>query len=367
MTLVTGVLVPVALAIACVFQPYVAIALALYLLVFTVSTTAQCIGRAGLVPCATRPVVLGGGWSWVLGRKRCPANTIMCASGPSDRGDGWWHAGSTIQQVQQHLSTYGRTLAGHPSILSATLGGWIATKSHGTGGSLWTPTMGRVVADDPARGRVVLSSKKHVTADMVVREVELRSVPNVSCERRIGYLHNVHDARSFVDTPTLLRAVFVDKFSCLAVAWTPCDGPARSSVECPPLWLMTLLPARLRRGLHVERWTRRMSLRTANNFGPDPPFFLVAAMLAHTNFEVFVDEPSTPHLIWALCREFRALFQTGAVRGRFELRFGKTKQFLDFSLVGPCPKTSVVFAAIRRVYGTNVVMHLHAGKAQVPM
>jgi hypothetical protein len=109
-----------------------------------------------------------------------------------------------------------------------------------------------------------------------------------------------------------------------------------------------------------------MTLRDASAFAPDPPFILVtSAMYTHTNFEVFVTEPSTPSLIWMICHTFRELFSTGALRGRLELRFGKGKQFLDFDLLGSTLSFHHVFDAIKTIYGTNVRYELHKGKALV--
>ena len=86
-------------------------------------------------------------------------------------------------------------------------------------------------------------------------------------------------------------------------------------------------------------------------------------MCTRTNFEVFVDEPSHSNLIWRICDEVRAMFARGRVRGRMELRFGKNIQFLDFDILSG--NTDVVFETLRRIYGCNVPMRLHKGKAQV--
>lgn len=355
---------PVGLAaVAALSDARAAYALLGYVLLFALFEWPRRLGRGGYAPapCA-RPAVLGGGWSWVLRRRLRPANAIVCESGPAPR-PGWWHAGTTIAEVQRALAREGRTLAGHPSILTATLGGWIGSGSHGSGGSLWTPTMGRLVVDE---GRE-LPSKAHFGDDMVVREVEMLSVPNVLCERRLAYLERVEDVREHLfRTPTHLRAVFVDRYSALCVTWVPAAaGAAARWPEVPALWFVTMLPARARRGLRVARWTRHMTLAQASDFAPSPPFVLgVAAMRTHTNFEIFVTEPTTPVLVHRVCETYRALFASGAVRGRMELRFGRSKQFLDFDLVG-CARFDAVFDALRAVYGGNVSYTLHKGKAQV--
>ena len=375
MTFISGVVAPIALLTLSIAMRswWIVLALILYVGIFATSKTARRLARAGGVApsCRHPPVVLGGGWSWILRRRAWPPNRIACRSGRSARGPGWWHAGTTIGEVQDELAREGRTLAGHPSILSATLGGWIGSKSHGSGGSLWTPTMGRVAVEAHEDGtRRILASKSAVDVTRaIVREVELLSVPNVVCERRVTYLTSEGDvARELFATPTHLRAVFVDRLQSLCVTWipTPTQTPPTASWEFPPLWLTTALPARARRGWNTERWTRRMTLRDANAFGPEPPFLLATAAIAtHTNFELFVTEPTTPRLIWRICTEFRALFDGGSLMGRLELRFGRTIQFLDFDVLRFVGDTSVVFRTIRKIYGANARFSLHPGKAQV--
>ena len=116
----------------------------------------------------------------------------------------------------------------------------------------------------------------------------------------------------------------------------------------------------------IGQWRKRMTLQAANAFAPAPPFWIAtSAMWTHTNFEIFITEPTTARLIWTICHRFRALFASGAIRGRMELRFGKSKQFLDFDLVGR--SEAHVFDLVREIYGRNVTMQLHRGKAQVSM
>ena len=372
MTLVLGVAVPVLLLVLTFTESWTfGLGLVAYVGVFLWSETAREVGRAGGVFAPRgKCVVLGGGWSWILRRRLfSPPNFIVCERGRSRPG--WWHAGTTIREVQETLAQEeGCTLAGHPSILTATLGGWIGSKSHGTGGSLWTPTMGRVVVEEEGGARRTLPSKSHVDIDtMIVREVELFTVPNVVCERRVAYLTSERDAAErLFDTPTHLRAVFVDRYQSLCITWVPTGdaGGVTPGVECPPLWLTMGLPARARRGWNTDRWTRCMTLRDASAFGPEPPFLLAtAAIAAHTNFEVCVKETTTPALIWKICSEFETLFRTSHLVGRLELRFGRSIQFLDFDVLRFMGNTDLIIHLIRRIYGPNVSFILHPGKAQV--
>lgn len=343
--------------------------LAVYVFVFVWSDHAKRVGRVGVLvaPTTRSTVVLGGGWSWVLRSRWNAPNAIVCRRGRAAQ-PGWWHAGTSLREVQESLAKEHRTLAGHPSILSATLGGWIGSKSHGTGGSLWTPTMGKVLVEEAGSMRT-LGSKKYVNVDtMIVREVELFSVPNVVCERRVSYLTSQRDVSTHLfDVETHLRAVFIDCFQSMCIAWVPTqDNTLSRGLEFPPLWLLMAFPARARRDWDTTRWTKRMTLRSANAFGPDPPFFFATAAIAfHLNFEIFVRTRSSPELIWKLCHAFQTLFHTHSLRGRMELRFGSHIQFLDMDIVRGTGSTDVVFQTVRSVYGPDVVFELHPGKAQV--
>lgn len=370
MAILSSTVLPVCLLVvglAWWWQAY--LVLAGYVLLFLAFERARRVGRAWLAPrvCGQKKVVLGGGWSWVLG-DGAPPNYTLTERGPS-ASDGWWHAGTTIGEVTRRAARDGKTLAGHPSILTATLGGWVATQSHGTGGSLWTPTIGRLMVEEESGRLRMLSSKRLFQPGMIVREVELFFVDNAMCEQRVSYLTSEEQVKEVLfDTPTYLRAIFVDRHQAMSVTWTrPSSSSSRRSVVLPPFWLMTALPASWRRGLDTGRWTRRMTLRQANAFAPTPPFFLATpAMRLHLNFELFVTEPTTPSLIWRLSTRLREVFRDAC--GRVEIRFGAGKQFLDFDLLRVQATPSLLHRIgelVREVYGRNVKVELHPGKANV--
>lgn len=370
MSWILGFTVPVVLVVVCIFVLpwYGWFFLALFVLVTTFSTSVQRFGRAGFFPSCTTtepPVVVGGGWSWVLRRDRtCPPTRMLCSTGRvvDDTGE-WWHAGTTIAHVQKVLSCEGRTLASHPSILSATLGGWIASQSHGTGGTLWTPTIGEIVVEHEGTYHT-LRSKKQFSPGMIIHRVRLHTVANVVCERRVFAVTSQKIAQNVLVTPTYLRAIFVDRYRSLAFVWIPCASNETSRETFPPPWLAMILPSWVR---YKTRYPpRRMTLRDANRFSPiDPPLLLATPLISsRINFEVFINHPTSGSLLWDLCRSFEALFASGVVSGRMELRFGSTKQFLDFDLARTNGCSDSVFQCIRKVYGTSVTWRLHPGKAQ---
>lgn len=380
--LVLGVVAPISLAAWAAVGPgivwlRVGVLLA-YVLLFACSAGARRVGRAGLwCRCSpsSPPVVLGGGWSWVLRRRWLPPNSTVAPPVTCGKwhvpGADWWRAGTSIGELQRTLRREGKSVAGHPSILSATLGGWIASESHGSGGTKWSPAFGRLLVVDVATGeRRILNSKRHfVPEKMIVLAVEVRAVENVTCVRRAFDVHTVDDTRRLLRGPNYLRAVFVDKYGALAFEWVAdcADVPPRAwSALCVPApWLAVLLPAWVRASFPREAWTQRTTLSAANAFAPDPPFFLAtAAMATHTNFEIFVTEPTTSELLLSLCEAFQRVFADGKARGRVELRFGRSVQFLDVD-IGRLDSVRPFFEVVLSVYGPGVRFHLHPGKAQV--
>ena len=373
MALILGLALPVVLTTICVvaspYSWYSWTLLGVYILLTFVSRDVQRFGRAGFVPrCKGRhnpvpPIVVGGGWSWVLrGDHLWPPDRIVGRSGRLGTSD-WWYAGSTIGDVQRTLAREGRTLAGHPSILSGTLGGWIASKSHGSGGTLWAPTIGELEVEHEGT-RHILNSRAQFTEGMVILKVRIHAVPNVVCERRAVDVVSQRVAGECLTTATHLRAIFVDKYRSLAFLWVPSESDGVDSETFPAPWLAMMLPAWTRRRLTFP--PRRMTLSDANRFAPiDPPLLLATPAIAtRINFEVFVTRVTTDELIWRLCSEFQKLFASCIVRGRMELRFEASKQFLDFDLIRQYNGYDSVLQCIHRVYGHDVQYRLHPGKAQ---
>lgn len=367
------------------FQALSYIILSLGFLFYVVAVTATAVGkkevrrvRDGTYQGLSADVMVeGAGWSLYLARMRGRIHTLSMRKVKGRHKDAngveWWGAGTTIQELQWHLTSQQLSLAGHPSLAAATLGGWIFTGSHGSGGTLWTPAFGKIKVYDKEEKTVkVISNKKVLFHDRatttqqsryIVLEVEVRPVRNALCTRIAFDVHSTADAQRLVLSESYIRMIFVDKGSALAFMWIPYDDSLASRCTFVPPWLATILPPGISARMARSQWTRHQRLSEANKFAPDPPFFVSLFMVVYVNFEVFVDIRVTPHLIMQLCEELRVLFSTSA-NGRCEVRFGSDKLFLDFALTSR--NYAAVFSTVQKVVGHQPIS-LHKGKAQVPV
>ena len=334
-------------------------------------------------PYATHPERLrelqpaGAGWTSLLQHRvwtRQPQ--VFTRSLQGERPNGRWGAGTSIRAVQQTLARRGQTLSAHPSVLGATLGGWVATSSHGSGGAQWTPPLGRRTVLDlhTAVVRDLAATDPHVAGRHLVLDVAVRPVPNLTVVRRAFELRGAADAARFFAPDTYARALFVDAHQALCFVWTTCTDPPPSTCPAPlPPWLATILPGMLARHLSRARWDNvPTSLAKALHFSPDPPYFGGLAALCYTNFELFV-RPSvswTPARLVQLCMWLQSLFRSGAARGRCEVRYEHGTLFLDFALLGSAVPDRVAdwIAQLRaHVVGSAATVTFHPGKWQVPL
>ena len=339
-----------------------------------------------------RPVTVGSGWGFVLnGGDVVGSSSFRVAPSGYHRRTQRWRAGTSIATLQRHLRKRGQTLTGHPSLLSATLGGWIFTGSHGSGGTLWRSSMGRVTVRDEDTGEVVDATSKKVfftdarTMDQqrryTVMEVEILPAKDVRCERIAFDVHTTDDAARFLSAPSYLRMIFVDARGVLALLWAPLAlasdsmrRPPRDKTQwyhalVPPPWLASLLGARVMAAIPREAWRRVQRLSEANAFAPTPPFVVApaVALLLYTNFEIFVFASPSPSQILALCAALRDAIRPFGDDARCELRYGPGKLFVDVAARARIPSLAPpIFAVLARVFGSNVRVAMHKGKAQVP-
>lgn len=320
---------------------------------------------------APNAVVVGGGWSFVL--QQCvPDGSLVRMSRTGRFSETRWYASTTIGTVISDLRRDGRTLAGVPSIATATLGGWIFTGSHGTGGTLWTPTHGRVrVYDTRAQRVITVADKRSLFGDRisleerrryVILDVELHTVPDVLCDRCAFDILTTRDMQEYLTRPSLLRAIFINSSGTTAFLWLPVDATRQRRwyhvlPQLPP-WVWCLFPVPYPRSW----WSTTMRLSNAHMFGPTPPLLGTVASFAYINFELFLLTDVTSGQLFALTRAIQQLFAS-ALSGRGEVRGGTGKLFLDFAITRG--DHSKVFQTIASVMGASVPCALHRGKAQV--
>ena len=334
--------------------------------------------------------VEGSGWSFILRHHwpsggtlstrplagRTPASVVTMI--PESSEGEWWGAGTTIAALQRDLRKRGLTLAGHPTLKGGTLGAWIASGAHGSGGTLWTPAFSEAIVVD-RRERTVSRIRNPKAFSFssdgrhVVVEVCVTPVPDVECVREAYDVCTMEDATKFLTIPTHLRLIFVDACAPLAFVWRRLEEQEEQEEERKERryfivspWLATLLPSSWSARLPRETWKKRMRLSTANNFAPDPPMWATWAMLAYTNFEIFASVAPTPNLLLGCCDTLQQLFAHHPdLNGRCEIRCGSSKMFFDFAMRSRDHRP--LLAALRSVLGPRVPFSLHRGKAQIEL
>ena len=320
--------------------------------------------------------IVGGGWSFFLNKRGAARAVLDTRRGFI--GDDWWWSGTTIGEVQSHLVKRGQTLSSHPSVLSGTLGGWLFSNSHGSGGTLWTPQFVRARVHDQDTGDMLEVEPKRFfnprtpTADQrryVIHAVKLAHVPNTLCKRTAFRLFTRDDANSFLTTPSYLRLLMIGRRGTLGLLWTPTFEQPTPSISKQRLWFQADVLSTWQSASGdnwgwpmepYEQWTSVVSLAQANDFAIAPiPLFGILAF-GYRNFELFVDRAPTPDLIVRLCRRIEACLEEG---GRCELRCGRSRVFLDFA----CPMSLLPSDLVRHVCDEVglVPIFLHKGKAQI--
>jgi hypothetical protein len=303
-----------------------------------------------------------------------------------------WGAGSTIDEVQAYLCKRGESLSSHPSAGSITLGGWIASGSHGSGGTLWVPSFDKIRVRDRETGRVFVCQHSELFGKersieecrrYLILEVHLTPTDNVWCRKSTFKMNSLDDAHRFLAEETYLRLIQVGRRGIHCLVWTRLTPEESGSItHVDPhigsqlgLWFQSdFLSIHQCSRARDEEWfdwpvekpekyTSKVRLRDANMYSVPPSTFTSLLGLKYKNFEVFVFEYALDgEVLWTLCNAFSDVFTT-ELRGRCEVRCGKSIVFLDF-VVFDLRKVEVLFSVILRVLGP-VRIGLHRGKAQV--
>lgn len=338
------------------------------------------------VVAATRAggTVVGGAWSNLLAQRSAPPAAVGLHRWRGRLPSGRWASGTTIAEVQRALVAEGKTMASYPTVSSATLGGWIASGSHGSGGTLYEPAFGRITVIDTRTGEWLDVYPSDVFSDArsieehrryIIVDVEITPVADVWCVRRCFRVHDGATARRFLEVPSYLRMVFIGARGSLALTWEPAAGqPSPASRMCGAacawwrrvrLWLQADAASVWQTArLHPAISEAYVRLSAASNFTPAIPTLLSVVPLDYINFEVFVRRVAlAPPRLLELSNVLSALFASGAARGRCELRYGRRgKLFLDFGCDRRGFSARPIFEALAPFF-THV--SLHKGKAHV--
>ena len=317
-------------------------------------------------------VPIGAGWSFILDKKLVNGNRFFTHQWNGREEGFWFGSGTTIRDAQDILAHNGLTLSSHPTYMGGTLGGWIASKSHGNGGSLWKPAIGKikvltVMENGNMENAKVLNHKNMFDPKKeIIKSVELLPKCNAYCERKAFDVHDLKTMELFLFTDTFLRIMFITRKSMLAFIWVPTTKRKHSHClgSLFPPWLASLVVAELSHWFPRKYWSKTTKLNEANRFAPDPSLFAIPFTLFYTNFEVFINMRVTPVVLLQVCNSLQRCFKESKIKGRCEVRCGKAKLFLDFAVTN---KASILnsFECIKDVLGADTLISLHPGKAQV--
>ena len=331
-----------------------------------------------LVKTCIQSVVVGGGWSFYL-QKNVPLTNLVfwgkSFKGKISKENEMWYANTTLAEVQRLLRKRNMTLASFPSINESTLGGWVFSGSHGSGGTLWKSTIGKVkVYNKETQEFSIISNKKILFDDTktmkqqqqyIIISVELKPMPDVDCNRIAFDINDDFSANRYLTEESYLRLIFVHAGISTAFLWVPKNNRnyGNSSWFMPP-WLWSILPSSIFKYPRYK-WFYSTKLSNAHNFGPTPPMIGTIFSFNYINFEIFVYVTLNSVKLLNLCKSFESLFQK-EISGRCEIRGGKNKTFLDFAVsASHHTDTDKIFNIIYNEFGSNVKIYLHKGKAQV--
>jgi hypothetical protein len=350
--------------------------LALYLVIPMVHVRIRANPLCGC-KCQKYKIVIGGGWSFFLNKKPSYSHEYDVKQGRISKD--WWYAGTTIGKVQEILAKENQTLASHPSVKTSTLGGWIFSNSHGSGGTLWKPQFKSVKVEDQESGEILIRDPKQLfdakktieeQRRFIIKEVEISSVPNKMTFRTVFKMNTEQDAFDFLNEESYIRFCQIGKRGTMCLLWTPSGAleAEKSRIGKLSLWFQAdVLSAWQKKSSHswfpwpvqpVEKWNRVVSLKEANDFTPSPFPLFASFALGYKNFELFIDYTIEYKQLFRLCKKLETLL----IDSRCELRCGKNRLFLDFG----CPiwfDTKPLIELLQKEF-KNTNMWIHKGKYQ---
>ena len=322
--------------------------------------------------CKEQVLPVGSGWSNYLNKRIHTEKQFFLRQLSGRYKNGNWGAGTSIANIQSTLRKEGKTLSSHPSVLGATVGGWIFTNSHGSGGELWKTTIGKLKVYDTNNCEIIdINNKSILFSDnktineqrrFIVLEAEIKSVNNVDCFRNSFYIKNIKDSKRFFEKDTLLRLIFIDSKNTVCFTWTLKQYSSYSSwlrfVFPPWLFGSKILPPICNSCINPQIWNKRTTLSEGNHFNIDPPYFTLFFAYFYTNVEYFIKVTITDEGLLILCNRLQQLLKTTG--GRCDVRYQNKVLYLDFVMI--LKNYTYVQEFLNKYY---INFTIHKGKYQI--
>ena len=371
---------------------------------------------------------IGHGWSFLLNKAiaRPPRLFLHKLRGPVSKEDApnkekhWYYAGTTMGELMDALKTVpssesdaGHTLASTPSHSTISLGGWVATRAHGTGGTLWSKTIAYGWLFDQQSGEDVVWDYAEIkrffgrceafdARQYVLIAVCVLPIPNHWVRLEVTKkMPEAADTSSawWLTAESRLRCIFVGRRGSLLMLWKPSAYSDETKHHLDPHCcsrgcryfqsdlLSSVQGARTQTrkwfDWPVEKaavWDGLTRLSNANKFSPLISALAMAIATFYHNVEFFLKVSNMTAEKLDLLQERLIAYHTKH-GGRTELRFGvyndgknpnylsQGKVFVDFSLTNLRAALGAACAVLKEVFATDKVprpkVTMHPGKTVI--
>lgn len=299
-------------------------------------------GSYCIVTCHSnnKPIV-GGGWASFLNRTIF-ASEISTHVISKEYEKNVWGAGSSIRTVQSVLQKRGQTLGSQPCIMGATLGGWIFTSAHGSGGTDIKHSIQTITVYNREKQRtekykypcnkfdpaVTITER----SKYIILEVQIIPFKNAEYYLHVKDIESVSDMNNFMYGKSVNRMIFLDCVSMVSMVWNsiPCESTYGLG-RIIPVWFISIGP-RFFTWIQKSDWNRKATLSIANHFAPDPPYFSGLIARFFTNFEILVQPIPSSTVLWKFAIALQNIFMKDYPSARCEIRIEINTLFLDFSV-----------------------------------
>lgn len=345
--------------------------------------------RTSYIHRSTEPVLpVGSGWSFYLDKGRRTGNVYYTRHMRGELSDGYFGSGTMIKEVQKVLKKENKTLFSYPSIENGTLGGWIASGSHGSGGTLWKTSFGKITVWNMNTDSIfetdvnsIFGKDKYIEdcKKYVILQVQVIPHDDVFCSKYAYKVNTVEDCHHFLNEPSYLRMIQIGKRGKMALMWTPYKhNPLEHNdphfvsriglyVQSDILSMYQSSNSRNKDWFDFpveckKNFISKILLSKANKFTIEPPLLLTPIGFLYKNFEFFIFETVSAKQLHDFTEKLCDLFAC-KLHGRCELRCGKNLLFLDF-VIGIKDCHIPILECIKQTFG-NAKIRLHRGKYQI--